>query len=232
MRIIAIPVVKDMFDNCRVISDFFNNSPKRFEKFSEIIETLMPGTTAFKLINICKTRGIQRIKGVSRFHEAYKATYVTLAKIRDNDIFNGSEWNTETRATAAGLYKCMRKLDSIVALVVCKEVMENVSSLTVCLQSSTLAVVEAYESVSTVIETLEAMRISVTKYHEKWYNDDVTSRRYTKYALNMRYPNSQNKYPSIKYYICFTHNIISCWYTSLSLFTSQTSNIYIKMLMM
>ena len=39
---------------------------------------------------------------------------------------------------------------------------------------STLAVVEAYESVSTVIETLEAVRISVTKYHDKWYNDAVT----------------------------------------------------------
>ena len=82
--------MKDMFDNCRLISDFFNNSPKRFEKSSEIIETLMPGTTAFKLINICKTRWIQRINRLSRFHEGYKATYVTLAKIRDNDIFNGN----------------------------------------------------------------------------------------------------------------------------------------------
>ena len=135
MRMIAIPVVKDMFDNCRVISDFFNNSPKRFEKFSEIIETLMPGTTAFKLINICKTRWIQRVKGLSRFHEVYKATYVTPAKIRDNGI---------------GLYKYMRKFDFIIALVVYKEVMEYASSLTLCLQSSTLAVIEAYESVSTV----------------------------------------------------------------------------------
>ena len=33
--------------------------------------------------------------------------------------------------------------------------------------------VEAYESVSTVIETLEAVRISVTKYHDKLYNDAV-----------------------------------------------------------
>ena len=61
----------------------------------------------------------------------------------------------------------MRKFDFIVALVVCKEVMEYVSSLTVCLQSSRLAIVEGYEFVSTVIETKEAVRISVTKYHDK-----------------------------------------------------------------
>ena len=39
--------------------------------------------------------------------------------------------------------------------------MEYISSLAACLQSSTFAVVEAYESVSTVIETLEAVRTSL-----------------------------------------------------------------------
>ena len=56
MRIITVPVVRDMFDNCRVISDFFNNSPKRFKNCSEIVASVMPGETAIKLINICKTR--------------------------------------------------------------------------------------------------------------------------------------------------------------------------------
>ena len=112
----------------------------------------MPGETAIKLINICKTRWVQRIRGLTRFKDAYKATYITLAKIRDNEIFNGTEWNAETRATA-GLYKCMQKFDFMISLITSKEIMEYISSLTVCLQSSTLAVVEAYESVSTVIET-------------------------------------------------------------------------------
>ena len=49
MRIITVPVVRDMFDNCKVISDFFNNSPKRFEKFSEIVASVMPGETTIKL---------------------------------------------------------------------------------------------------------------------------------------------------------------------------------------
>ena len=51
--------------------------------------------------------------------------------------------------------------------------MEYISSLTVCLQSSTIAVVEAYESVSTVIETLEAVSTSVDRYHDQWCEDAV-----------------------------------------------------------
>ena len=60
---------------------------------------------------------IQRNRGLTQFKDAYKATYITLAKIRDNEIFNGIEWNVETRATAAGLYKCMQKFDFIISLI-------------------------------------------------------------------------------------------------------------------
>ena len=51
--------------------------------------------------------------------------------------------------------------------------MEYISSSAVCLQSSRLAVVEANESVSTVIETLEAVSTSVDRYHDQWYEDAV-----------------------------------------------------------
>ena len=54
MRIINVKYVIEMFDNCKVISEFFNNSPKQYELFSPILKQTVPdATTSIKLINIC-----------------------------------------------------------------------------------------------------------------------------------------------------------------------------------
>ena len=70
MRIINVKYVKEMFDNCKVIPEFFNNSPKRYELFSTILKQTVPdATTSTKLINICRTRSVERSKGIQRFKE-------------------------------------------------------------------------------------------------------------------------------------------------------------------
>ena len=79
MRIINVKYVKEMFDNCKVIFEFFNNSPKRYELFSTILKQTVPdATTSTKLINICRTRWVERSKGIQRFKECYKATVLCM----------------------------------------------------------------------------------------------------------------------------------------------------------
>ena len=175
MKIITVKVVRDMFDNCRVISDFFNNSAKRYQRFAEIITSSLGKDVINinKLIDICRTRWIERIDGLSRFKEAYQLTYESLRTISKNEKLHGTDWNADTRATAGGLVKLMEKFEFIVALVVAKEVLEYVYALTMSLQSSTCAIVEAYESVTTVVETLKSVRVNVDVHHEKWYQEAV-----------------------------------------------------------
>ena len=174
MKIINVQVVRDMFDNVRIISDFFNNSTKRYERFLEVIEKCMPADDALtKLINICRTRWVQRIEGLSRFKDAYKATFTALKTIGTNEQFHGTEWNAESRATATSLGLLMQKFEFIVALVVSHELIQYVHSLTVSLQSSTLAIVEAYQSVATVIETLEGLKVNIDDHHQRWYDEAV-----------------------------------------------------------
>ena len=173
IKIITVQVVRDMFDNCRVISDFFNNSAKRYQRFVEIITESLGKDVVNKLIDICRTRWIERIDGLSRFKEAYQPTYNALRSISTNNMLHGADWNPESRATAGGLVKLMEKFDFIMALVVTKEVLEYMYALTVSLQSSTCAIVEAYHSVSTVIETLKSVRVNIDHHHEKWYKEAV-----------------------------------------------------------
>ena len=174
MKIINVKVVRDMFDNVRVISDFFNDSTKRYERFLEVLKTCMPDNeTVNKLIDICRTRWIERIEGMRRFKEAYKATYTALETISKNQQFHGTVWNVESKTTATSLCLLMKKFEFIVALVVSYELMTYIHSLTVSLQSSTLSIVEAYQEVSTVVETLEGVKLNVEEHHQRWYDEAV-----------------------------------------------------------
>ena len=60
----------------------------------------------------------------------------------------------------------MQKFEILVTLVICSEIMAYLSALTVSLQGPTLSIVEAYESVASVIETLRAVRLSIDEKHQ------------------------------------------------------------------
>ena len=174
MLMIKVKPVRDMFDTVRVISDYFNDSAKRYERFLEVIQKELgkeEGIT--KLIDICRTRWIQRIDGLTRFKEAYRATYKALKLISKGDLFHDTKWNAESRAAATGLAVSMEKFEFILAMVVCQELMQYIYSLTISLQSSTLAIVEAYHEVATVIETLEGLKLNVKSHHKIWYDEAV-----------------------------------------------------------
>ena len=47
--------VKNMVDNVRVISDFFNNSPKRQQLLEQMIKEHLPQENHSKLIDVCRT---------------------------------------------------------------------------------------------------------------------------------------------------------------------------------
>ena len=57
VKVTKVAKIKDMFDHCRCISDFFGNSPKRYEFFQKMMmESTLPERQQKKLINICRTR--------------------------------------------------------------------------------------------------------------------------------------------------------------------------------
>ena len=105
MKCIKIGQVKSMFEYCCAISDFFNNSPKRFQLFENVLQNLRHKKTQ-KLINFCKTRWVERINGISVFLNCYVVTCKCLKKISDNKPFNGSTWNGDISYGEIYLYYC------------------------------------------------------------------------------------------------------------------------------
>ena len=90
MRIINVKYVKEMFDNCKVISEFFNNSPKRYELFSTILKQTVPdATTSTKLINICRTRWVERLKEFRGLKNATKLPFLLWKELKTTYLYMG-----------------------------------------------------------------------------------------------------------------------------------------------
>ena len=60
-------------DNVRVTSEFFNNSPKRFDLLKQKIKEMLPEARHTHLIDVCRTKWVARLDGLSVFIEIYSA---------------------------------------------------------------------------------------------------------------------------------------------------------------
>ena len=69
-----IHVVRNMMGYARVVSDFFNSSPKRFDFLAKEIKELTHSTRHIHLIDVCRTRWVARIDGQDVFIEVFNAS--------------------------------------------------------------------------------------------------------------------------------------------------------------
>ena len=130
---IKIEQVKRMFEYCHTMSDFFNNSLKRFQLFENVLRNRRHKRTQ-KLINFCKTTWVKRINGISVFLNCYVVTCKCWKKISENKPFNDSTWNAESRAPPCWLYHHMEIFPFIIALAICEEILSYTKLLTTSLQ--------------------------------------------------------------------------------------------------
>ena len=80
-----ILLVKTMMDKVKLVVDFFNNSPKRHQALETNIRGLLgSGTRQKKMIDVCRTRWVERISALSKFTEMYEPIMVSLQEIKNN----------------------------------------------------------------------------------------------------------------------------------------------------
>ncbi len=78
-------VIKNMMEKVRVISEFFNYSPKRFQVLQSNIKEMLPKSTHIRLIDVCRIRWIARIDCRGIMVELYSAVLATLKIIKMNE---------------------------------------------------------------------------------------------------------------------------------------------------
>ena len=162
----SVQMVKNMMDTVRVISDFFNNSPKRQAALEKKIEDLLPAAKHKTLINVCHTRWIARIDGLDHFEEMFEATTAAFCEMRDNlDL----TWNADTSATASGLVSICADFQFIISLVITRSILDYARSATVKLQESQLDMFQMFTEVNLLLDAISKVRDKLDLYHSSWY---------------------------------------------------------------
>ncbi|XP_028404035.1 52 kDa repressor of the inhibitor of the protein kinase-like [Dendronephthya gigantea] len=148
----SLPVIRDMMDNMKAVSDFFNNSPKLTLVLQESLKMLLPLESHQKLINVCRTRWVAGIDGLQIFIQCYTAIIDAL-----------------DRYTASGMKSAVEKFKFIVALVVVERCLKCTKPLTLQLQSASLHAGKACDKVSLLFLTLNELRSEMGKTHLNLY---------------------------------------------------------------
>ena len=108
-------------DAVKAISYFFNLSPKRQEHLEKVIKENFSEVTRKKLLDLCRTRWLERIDGADLFEDLFLAILMTLEVI----FFNlKGKYNKDTSVKANSLLKLTFKFDFIVKLVISRHILD------------------------------------------------------------------------------------------------------------
>ena len=166
----AIRCIRNMMDSIRKCCETFRFSPKKNFLLRTKIKEMMSEDMRNTLLDVCKTRWLQRIDGLERVQEMIKPILETLDMISNN--YDGS-FNKDARNDAQGIYWTFKSFHFIVHLIIVRFVMSYTLPLTYELQEKQLDVVKVYKAVDTVIQSLKECREQVDTQHAKWFKEVV-----------------------------------------------------------
>ena len=108
----SIQVIRNMMGQVRVVSDFFNNSPKRFGLLERHIKESLPKARHYHLIDVCRTRWVAWLDGLDVFAEVFVPLthYLEAMTLNQDGI-----WNTETVCNASGIFHSVTISNSLYA---------------------------------------------------------------------------------------------------------------------
>ena len=162
----SIPFVRDMMDNVRSISNFFNDSPKRTQILTRIIREVYPEERQVKLLNVCRTRWVARIDGLKIFRSCYLAILKAFKEVKKN-----SKEEPSVRQRIDGMVVAMKKFKFLVSLILVERCLKCTKPLTLQLQSASLDAGKAREKVSLLF--FDHQRASVRyRQHPRYFLPD------------------------------------------------------------
>jgi len=173
----SLQLVRDMMTTVRKLSEFFNNSPKRQQHLIENIKEMLPNNNREKLINVCRTRWVARIDGMTRIVEMLEPVACTLESIALNMDDNGNRghgnWNIDSRNDAQSLLNAIN-FTFIVAIVIVRYILDLTRPLTVKLQGKEMDLVRAKDLIAQLKMVLREMQRDIDREHNRLYNEAVT----------------------------------------------------------
>lgn len=172
-----LPLVRNMMDVVRKLSEFFDNSPKRQQHLISKIRVFMPAANHFVLVNVCRTRWIERIDGMDRIVELLHPVVAALEDISMNrNAPSNGNWNQNSRNDSQALINAIT-FSFIVTLVIVRHILDLTRPLTVRLQKKAMDLLKAKEEIVLLKSALTDMQTNIDMRHHTLNEEAVTLAR-------------------------------------------------------
>ncbi|XP_057307639.1 52 kDa repressor of the inhibitor of the protein kinase-like [Hydractinia symbiolongicarpus] len=165
----SVQTIRNVLDNIKEISYFFNFSQVREDMFVKNIKLYAPDSLKNKLKDVCRTRWIERVEGMDTFQELYVPLVFTL-----EEMFVQRQCNIDTSSKALSLYKLITSFDFIITMVITRSLFDITLPVTRMLQSKSNDIFEGLHMIDALKSAAMATRNAVDAYHEMWYEKAVS----------------------------------------------------------
>ena len=152
---------------------FFNLSENRQIILETNIKEHSPDSKRRKLFDVCRTRWIERIKGMDVFDEFYIPIVYALKDMHYNI---GKICNSDTSTKATIHLKVLTSFDFLATFMILKHVFMMTLPVTTMLQSKTNDIMDGIHLIESLKLDADSSRSSVQEIHDQWYKEALSLR--------------------------------------------------------
>ena len=154
--------VTNIIDAITCLANFFNYSPQRHKGLEHHLDAQKS-----KLLPSCATRWVERLDALEVTLDLMGGIMDTLADMVQH---THKQWKKETTTQAFALLKRL-DFEFLVNLIITQKALAFTSGVTARLQKKGIDVVEAYQHVQHVIQTLQNVRGQIDSYFYDWFEE-------------------------------------------------------------
>ena len=159
--------VRNMMEQIKQLSYSFNFSESRQNLLEAAITEHCPSATKKKLIDVCRTRWVERITGLDDFESMF-VPMVFCLEVRSMNL--EKKCNKETSSQASCFLKLITTFDFIATLVITGTIFGYTIPVTQMLQGKTFDICDGLSSISALKSCMLTLRNLIDDYHIKWYD--------------------------------------------------------------
>ena len=160
----SIQYVRNVLDQIKELSFFFNFFDTRQKMLDFSIENHAQDCLKKKLKNVCRTRWVEQITGLEDFEDLYISIAFCLEFMSVNE---GRVCKKETSTKASSFYKLIASFDFIAILVLTRSILDLTLPVTELLQGKEIDMADT----SHLLDSLKSVTFSRRNNIDEFYNN-------------------------------------------------------------
>ena len=168
---LTVVEVNTMMKHVKDVSNFINISQTRNMPFEENVRNYSERESQKKkLVDVCRTRWVERIAGLDTFIELFVPLYDTLKEMRDNVEGN---YRPNLVTDASNFFELIGKFEFIASLVISHNILDRLLPVTLLLQGKSIDIMDGIHLINTMKNDFINFRNSIDTFHDAWYAEAV-----------------------------------------------------------